>query len=446
MPALLLNVLFLGTSHVLSMFPLQYWALYMRIMGGLASLLHMEIQGVYDAVSFALLSLVFLLAYLGFRRGGRKRALFRAVQLCGLVAAPLGVEVFLFDRSEFFLPVTRFQVVYGVAPWLTNSVFIFLDLASVAIASITLVLTDKTRSGGASLAERNGWVEMKSRTSLGKTLAAAAAEFRGQTWVKRMGVQVDHAFSGLGAPRSESLVGSQGAAEPPGGPENRLRLITQHGGKVRETIVALADVLRYRHLTPGAESMTSSEIVMLAGKVASIAFLFNAVFWLGLIAPQVLLNPAKFWSLELIGGHLDFGYWAILIFMGAYAAAIFPKRRGESIWVLGIAWAAVELVGVGETLAVQGISIEPLWNPWWCAYVGGLVLYLAVSLWVLRKRLVASRSVLALLLALVLWGPAMWVTPLPWNVPVSVIPYDFIGLALALRLTSGNRHPSADRD
>ena len=110
----------------------------MFVIGSLSSFLHGDIQSFYDASSLLLVVSVALLAFVGFRRLGFVEALLRAAQILSLSVVPLGIEVFVFDRSEWQLAVTRFQVLYGVLPWFSNEDLLFVGIAGLAATTLLL--------------------------------------------------------------------------------------------------------------------------------------------------------------------------------------------------------------------------------------------------------------------------------------------------------------------
>ena len=143
-PVLLLNVLFLGTSHVLSRLPIAYWALYEDLMAYLSRPFGGDIQSLYDFSSALLIIAMLILAYLAFRQSGAKEGVLRALQVGSVSLLPLGTEVFFFDHSEWTDSVTRFQIQYGIVPWFTNA-----DLFALALVltSLTTFLTIRWGEG-----------------------------------------------------------------------------------------------------------------------------------------------------------------------------------------------------------------------------------------------------------------------------------------------------------
>lgn len=124
-PAFLLNILFLGTSHVLSRFPIQYWALYVYITVNLSLPFNGDVQAFYDMASSVLAILMISLSLLAFRRQGLRVAIVRTLQICSVSFLPLGIEIFFFDHSEWNLHVTEFQASYNLVPWFTNADLFF---------------------------------------------------------------------------------------------------------------------------------------------------------------------------------------------------------------------------------------------------------------------------------------------------------------------------------
>ena len=142
---MLLNVLFMGTSHVVSHFPIQYWALYAFLTAKLAILFFSgDIQTFYDAASFMLTLTMVVLGYLAFRGDGARNTALKVLQLCSASFLPLGIEIFLFDTAEWNMNFASFQRQYGIFPGFTNQ-DLFVTVLSLLVASVALDRLSKSR-------------------------------------------------------------------------------------------------------------------------------------------------------------------------------------------------------------------------------------------------------------------------------------------------------------
>ncbi len=154
-----------------------------------------------------------------------------------------------------------------------------------------------------------------------------------------------------------------------------------------------------------------SSTAVIAGQVeavGSLFVLFQAVIWLGVVGLHVA-QTGEIMAFIPLWGQIGFGYWAILIFASAYLSILYPLYRRKAIWVLGLAWGAVEGLGVIEALSVYGPGSQPLANPYWLAYMALGTSYFALSLVALRGQFQMRRGLSVALLAL----PAVWL-PLSW--------------------------------
>lgn len=134
-----------------------------------------------------------------------------------------------------------------------------------------------------------------------------------------------------------------------------------------------------------------------------------------------------------VWGTLPFGYWAVLIFTGGYILAIYPLYRNKAIWILGMTWGTVEGVGVLEALLVFGPSSEPIGNLLWVVYFVFVVLFMGVSLFVLRRSFTTRGGGNVALLGMVIaWLPLVWfgfgILAPWWYVAI----YDILGITLVL--------------
>lgn len=127
-PAFFLNVLFLGTSHGLAHLPYGYWLLYVSIVIHIQLFFHLSIQQYYDYASFILTAILVPSAYFGFKDQGWRRALLKAGQILSAAIIPLGLEILVFDSSEWNVHAIQFQADYNIIPWFTNE-----DLFALAV-------------------------------------------------------------------------------------------------------------------------------------------------------------------------------------------------------------------------------------------------------------------------------------------------------------------------
>ena len=67
---------------------------------------------------------------------GLRRAVIKTVCFSSLVLMPLGIEVYLLDRGEFWIHVTNLQINLNIVPWFSNE-----DLLFVATGSFLLSLS-----------------------------------------------------------------------------------------------------------------------------------------------------------------------------------------------------------------------------------------------------------------------------------------------------------------
>ncbi len=134
-PAFFLNVLFLGTSHLLAHFPYSYWLLYVSVVIHIQLFFHLSIQQYYDYASMILTVMLLALAYVGFNRRGQFRALLKSAQILSATFIPLGLEILAFDNPEWGIHVTQFQADLNIIPWFTNA-----DLFATAVSIFTATL------------------------------------------------------------------------------------------------------------------------------------------------------------------------------------------------------------------------------------------------------------------------------------------------------------------
>ncbi|MDG6934734.1 MAG: hypothetical protein JRN68_08545 [Nitrososphaerota archaeon] len=134
---LLLNILFLGTSHVLSYPPFPFYQTYNIIIAQLCSLFWMGLQEFYDFFSLLLALLLILSTSSRYQNLGAKKAFLNVAQVFSLALLPLGLEIFAFDHSEWNLHVTQFQADYGIFPWFTNADLFF--VSTVMFVAVTLL-------------------------------------------------------------------------------------------------------------------------------------------------------------------------------------------------------------------------------------------------------------------------------------------------------------------
>lgn len=124
----LLNVLFLGTSHVLSYPPFPLHQAYNTTLAYLCMLFGLQLQQFYDLASVFLITITVASVLLRYRGLGLGRRLLKVLQIVSLVMLPLGLEIFAFDNIEWNLHVAQFQDAYGIIPWFTNADLFFTSL------------------------------------------------------------------------------------------------------------------------------------------------------------------------------------------------------------------------------------------------------------------------------------------------------------------------------
>lgn len=132
-----LNVLFLGTSHVLSYPPFPFYRLYNVAMAGLCTFFGMDLQEFYDFSSFLLVLLLIVSVSARYRHTGAKTEALAVAQILSLTILPLELEIFAFDRSEWSLHFAQFQASYNIVPWFTNADLFF---AASSVFALTLVI------------------------------------------------------------------------------------------------------------------------------------------------------------------------------------------------------------------------------------------------------------------------------------------------------------------
>lgn len=119
---------------------------------------------------------------------------------------------------------------------------------------------------------------------------------------------------------------------------------------------------------------------------ASLYAFYQSIVLIPVVVFFVIRSGTVTSVLPILGG-VGFGYWAILVFAGSYLLAIFPIHRQRAIWILGMAWGLVEGLGVCTSLLVLGPNSEPIWNPWWLAYMAFVALFFSTSVLSLRRHL-----------------------------------------------------------
>lgn len=134
------NLYFAWTSHVLSAFQpiradIERFADYQSTLFGLTQLLGMplpkggtETRIVIDYtvvlfVAVAALSAFFLSVRRSFASG-----MVRMLQVGSLVVMPLGIEIYIFDRREFWIHASIAQVKTGFIPWFSNADVLFASI------------------------------------------------------------------------------------------------------------------------------------------------------------------------------------------------------------------------------------------------------------------------------------------------------------------------------
>ena len=125
---LLLNVLFRGSSHVLSYPPFAFYQAYNAAISGLCTFFGMGLQEFYDFSSLLLVLILVVSISARYRHGGAKTATLAVGQALSLAIVPLGLEIFAFDTPEWNLHVAQLQATYNLFPWFTNADLFFLSL------------------------------------------------------------------------------------------------------------------------------------------------------------------------------------------------------------------------------------------------------------------------------------------------------------------------------
>lgn len=145
----LLNILFLGTSHALSYPPFPFYQTYNAIIAALCAFSGLGLQSFYDFASSLLLAATIASASLRYRDLGLEGGLRKVAQVVSLALMPLGVEIFVFDNSEWNLHVTQFQATYNMLPWFTNADLFFVTITLFLTATLSgwhNILLNATRS------------------------------------------------------------------------------------------------------------------------------------------------------------------------------------------------------------------------------------------------------------------------------------------------------------
>lgn len=149
----LLNVLFLGTSHVISYPPFPLHGAYNATVALLCGIFGLGLQQFYDLASALLVAITAVSAFLRYRRLGLGGMLLKVAQVVSLIMLPLGLEIFAFDNLEWDLHVTQFQAAYGIIPWFTNAdlfftsllLFVSATILTMALPNVRLVLEQAKR-------------------------------------------------------------------------------------------------------------------------------------------------------------------------------------------------------------------------------------------------------------------------------------------------------------
>jgi hypothetical protein len=136
-PMVLLNVLFAGTSHVIENMPYPLNKEYDIMIWRARLFFGLTTTEFYESVTFVLLFAFVVLAYLSFRKEGTMLAVLDVIRWGSFGLIPLGVEIFLFDRGEFYVPVSDFQYRYNLLVWFTNEDLLFLLLG--VFLTVTLI-------------------------------------------------------------------------------------------------------------------------------------------------------------------------------------------------------------------------------------------------------------------------------------------------------------------
>jgi hypothetical protein len=130
-----LNAFFLWTAHVLE--AEIGAALRILVFTAIYDATALGIPYPQDSICLGLLLTTVVIAFLLGTRRGIGLAVARATQAGSLVVAPLGLEVYLFDRSEYNLHLTVVQQALGLA-WFTNADLLY--LSAIIFVSTTVLL------------------------------------------------------------------------------------------------------------------------------------------------------------------------------------------------------------------------------------------------------------------------------------------------------------------
>ena len=105
-----------------------------------------EVYYTQIVADFEALLLLFVLiastAYLS-RRGGPGRSLLRTLQISSICFVAFGVELAIFDNSEFYIHFTDAQLAYNIIPWFSNADMFLSALA--IFGSTTLLINPSWR-------------------------------------------------------------------------------------------------------------------------------------------------------------------------------------------------------------------------------------------------------------------------------------------------------------
>lgn len=158
-------------------------------------------------------------------------------------------------------------------------------------------------------------------------------------------------------------------------------------------------------------SGASRTVLQRLERTASLFAYYQSLVLLSVVVFFVIQSRTVTAILPILGG-IGFGYWAILVFAGSYVFIIFPIHRQRAIWIVGMAWGLVEGLGVGESLLVLGPVSEPVWNPWWLAYMTFVAVFFVTSVRSLRRNLTRRRWILPVCL-----GAFLALSISPWVIP-----------------------------
>lgn len=133
---LLLEVSFMLTSHVLWVDNLQNFVFYQIL--PLVSPTQASIFKTWDIYCFVLLIAVLLSAFIEYaRNNGTIMSVLKSIRVAALLILSLGIQIFLFDSSEFNIRAAIIESSWGLS-WFTNADLFSASLAMVFITTLVI--------------------------------------------------------------------------------------------------------------------------------------------------------------------------------------------------------------------------------------------------------------------------------------------------------------------